>query len=200
MNKTRCPWCGKLIDKEADAEKYRKKYFYFYLKITFGRHYGICSHCGKIYNNVPRSALISMLILLGLSAISAVFPILLYLALVLIPVLVLISSRNTHFKRIDDNNSGVVKYDEKLKFKALVLKRYYKIHNTVIYPLFSSHDEQDPFSSVSPIAVSSYDEKTGELVGYWLYEHYDNIYFSTLDCVHLYDDKGNVVADITFNR
>ncbi len=138
-----------------------------------------------------------MLILLGLIAISTVFPILLYLALVLIPVLVLISSRNTHFKRIDDNNSGVIKYEEKLKFKARVIKQYYEIDRSDIFPVFSSHDEQHPFSSVSPIYVSRFNKKTGELEGYWIYEHCDNLYFASLDCVHLYDNDGRVVADIT---
>ena len=198
MNKTRCPWCGKLVNKEADAEGYRKKYFYMYSKLSFGRHYGVCAHCGKIYNNVPRAALAGIVILLGVIAISAVFPILLCFVPILIIALVLISSRDTYFKRIDNNNSGVIGYDEKLRFKARVVKQYSDIGKADIFPLFESYDEKSPFSCVSPIWVENFDGKTGELRGYWLYEHCDNLYFASLDSVQLYDDEDKAVADITF--
>ncbi len=200
MNKTRCPWCGKLIDKATDSQKYQKKYFYKYMRISFGCHYGICHHCEKIYNNVPKSALICSFILLGSFGIAMVFPPIFLLAILSIPILVLLSSRGCHFKRIDDYNSGVLKFDEVLKIKAYILKSYYEIWETDILTLFSNFDEQDPFSCVSPISISKIDQKAKLIEGYWLYDHCDNAYFASLDCVHLYDDDGNIVADITFKE
>ena len=201
MNKTRCPWCGKLIDKEADSEEYRKKYFYYYsvMKLSFGRHYGVCSHCGQIYNNVPRSALISLCVLLGVAVLLPVIPMIAgILFIALLPIMALISSRDSHFKRIDDNNSGVIKYHERQKFKARVIEQYRDMYALDIFPIFKEHDEKEPFSHVSPIFVTKIDAKSTEIEGYWLYEHADNAYFATLGTVHIYDDEGEVVADITF--
>ena len=94
------------------------------MKLSFGRHYGVCSHCGKIYNNVPRSALISLFIVVGILVIMPVFPLICLAIFILLPVLALISSKDSHFKRIDDSNRSVIKYDEKQKFKARVIEQY----------------------------------------------------------------------------
>ena len=200
MNRTRCPWCGKLIDKEADSAEYRKKYFYLHIKISFGRQYGICSHCGKIYNDVPRSALICLIAWFAYFGFLMILPIAMYSAIIVLPLLVIISSKPSHFKRIDDNLSGVVKHEEKLRAKANICKQYYDILPNEILLLSKDHDAHEPFSRVSPISVSKLDKKSGTLEGYWLYHHCDNAYFASLDQVRLYDDKGNVVADITFKE
>ena len=168
------------------------------MKLSFGRHYGVCSHCGKIYNNVPRSALISLFIVVGILVIMPVFPLICLAIFILLPVLALISSKDSHFKRIDDSNRSVIKYDEKQKFKARVIEQYRDMYDLDIFPIFKEHDEKEPFSHVSPIFVTKIDAKSTEIEGYWLYEHADNAYFATLDTVHIYDDEGEVVADITF--
>ena len=198
MNRTRCPWCGKLIDKKADSAEYRKKYFYLHMKISFGRHYGICSHCGKIYNDVPRSALICLIAWFAYFGILMIFPIAMYSAIIVLPLLVIISSKASHFKRIEENLSGIAKYEDKLKFKSHILAQYYEIRPTELLLLSKDHDAHEPFSRVSPIFITKCDEKSGVIEGYWIYDHFDNAYFASLDQVHLYDDDGNVVADVKF--
>ena len=200
MNKTRCPWCGKLIDKQADSSEYAKKHFRLYLKSSFGRHYGVCSYCQKTYNNIPKSAPICSIVMIGICALAMLFPFLLYVVFALAVPAVLISSMPAPLKRIDDNNSGVVKYDEALKFKARIIKQYYDMDSLEIFPIFSEYDKHEPFSVASPIFITSVQDNSDTIEGYWLYDHRDNAYFASRDCVHLYDDDGRVVADITFKQ
>ena len=87
-----------------------------------------------------------------------------------------------------------------MKVKAHIIKTYYEISETEIFPLFSTFDQKEVFSSVSPIFISKFDKKANEIEGYWLYDHCDNAYFASLDQVHLYDDDSNIVADITFKE
>jgi hypothetical protein len=139
---------------------------------------------------------VSIIVLLGILGISWIFPPILYSVVIVVPLLILISSRSCYFKRIDDNDSGVLKYDEAFKIKGNIVNQYYDLRNLEIYPLFNAHDQKEPFSSVSPIFISKLSKESNEFEGYWLYEHCDNSYFASLDSVHLYDDEGNVVADI----
>jgi hypothetical protein len=98
------------------------------------------------------------------------------------------------------DNLFTVESDKRLRIKPHVIDQYYELRRGEILLLFKDHDTCEPFSRVSPISVSKLDKKSGTLEGYWLYHHCDNAYFASLDRVHLYDDEGNVVADITFKE
>ena len=203
MNKTRCPWCGKLINKENDIKKYRQKYITIHVGDAI-RYNGICSHCGKIYSKLPNQV---VTIFLFLSSVVGIllgiffdFLPLLVFALIFLGSFIVVSITTMMYRRIDSGNRYVVRYDREFKVKIYVIQQYYEISQCEILLLFSKHDEQEPFSSVSPIFISRFDKKANIIEGYWLYDHCDNAYFASLDCVHLYDDDGNIVADITFKE
>lgn len=203
MNKTRCPWCGKLVNKEADAKKYRQKH------ITVGvgaaiRHNGICSHCENIYSCLPDQTIALILLLSSLVEFLLGFCLetwaLIALAHVSFGAFIVVSLITLRYRRIDSGDRHVEHSDKKLKIKMYVIKQYYNINRANIYPIFANHDERESFSTVSPVFVSKFNKKANEIEGYWLYDHCDNAYFASLDCVHLYDDDGNIVADITFKE
>jgi hypothetical protein len=198
MNRTRCPWCGKRTndDKSTNAEQRSA--------IERGAAQ-ICPHCRKKYKNKlpPMPLLITAVIL---CAIILFFILDMFMprsrawgcALLFVTIIACFKSKFTYFQRINDKTNRTLKLDEKLKFRVTVTKQYYNIDRANIYPIFANHDERESFSTVSPIFISKFDIKANEIEGYWLYDHCDNAYFASLDQVHLYDDDGNVVADVKF--
>ena len=204
MNRTRCPWCGKLVDKQADARKYAKEYV---LTVIFRRgrifnHHGVCSHCGNAYSNTSNKAISLCTYIASGVLISLAFPleslILLIVGIALLIFTLLFSLLTLRFRRVYPDNLFTVESDKRLRIKPRVIDQYYELRRGEILLLFKDHDAHEPFSRVSPISVSKLDEKAGTLEGYWLYDHCDNAYFASLDRVHLYDDDGNVVADVKF--
>lgn len=200
MNKTRCPWCGKCIGNDKSKNNDQQN------AIERGATQ-ICPHCRKKYKNKlpPMPLLITAIVL---CSIIIFFILSLFMprshawgfALLFFTIIACFKSKFTYFQRINDETNRTLKLDEKLKFRVAVTKQYYNINRANIYPIFESHDEQEPFSSVSPIFISNFDEKAKVIEGYWLYDHCDNAYFANLDRVHLYDDDGNIVADVTFKQ
>lgn len=206
MNKTRCPWCGKLVDKQADARRYAKEYM---LTVIFRRgrifnHHGVCAHCGNAYSNTINTAIKLSLyiasVVLIFSGFSLGIWILIAIGLALFIFSLLYFLFATRFRRIYGDNGFTIENDKNLFVRMRVIDQYYELRRGEILLLFKDHDAHEPFSRVSPISVSKLDEKAGILEGYWLYDHCDNAYFASLDQVHLYDDDGNVVADITFKE
>ena len=202
MNRTRCPWCGKLVDKQADARKFAKHRFLYILRYRAFTHNGVCSHCGNTYSNTSNKAISLYTYIASGVLISLAFPleslILLIVGIALLIFTLLFSLLTLRFRRVYPDNLFTGESDKRLRIKPRVIDQYYEIRRGEILLLFKEHDAHEPFSRVSPISVSKLDKKSGTLEGYWLYHHCDNAYFASLDQVHLYDDDGNVVADVKF--
>ena len=205
MNKKRCPWCGKIVNKETDARKYGKRYFFHILLFRGYHHTGVCSHCDNVYSStthtpIALSAYLTSEVLIVLGLCFSIW-VLVWGGLAFLALSLLLSLFTVKFRQVHPVYTFLtLRNDKKLRVKMHILDQYYELRRGEVLLLFKDHDACEPFSRVSPISVSKLDEKAGVLEGYWLYDHCDNAYFASRDRVHLYDDDGNVVADITFKE
>lgn len=194
MNRKRCPWCGKRIDKAKDRGFCRNTSLNTPVRRML--YVAKCSHCGYLYGQVPAfpyGVVIGGIFLLGL-VLSLVFRsgVLLFVA-----VLSLLLFRLTPYSRL--NNEGkACKKEPDLLCEFTVIEKYGRIRRGGLYFLDDRFDRSGPFSLASPVQVRSAPGKSGTVRGRFLYRQEKNRDAMKTDGCVLYDSGMNRVARIKF--
>lgn len=191
MNRRRCPWCGKRIDKKKDK--------IFWRDVIPGHsmlHTANCAHCGHKYGQIPlfpyvwKIGLLTFLIFIlsfvfksGVLFVGAAIPCALFLFM--------------PYSKLDDKGRPC-EFDESLEYQIKVLDKYGKIKRDELYFLNNCIDSFEPFSLVAPICIRYIHSKTNIILGEFLYIHKQNYDFIERDSCDLYDTEMNLIAKIKF--
>ena len=197
MNRTRCPWCGKRIDKAKDKDKT------FWKNIGLGvslLHKANCAHCGRMYGQFPvfsylfkidlLTILIVVLTFVFQSEILFVISIPILLFDFLLHVFMPYSKLNDKGKPCEENTD--------LCCKMVVLEKNAEIKSYELYFLNDCFDDFEPFVLASPIHIDHISKKDDTVSGEFLYMHEKNYDFIEKDSCDLYDTNMNRIAKIKF--
>lgn len=196
MNRTRCPWCGKRIDKRKDTISWQDVFASPSVPRMLRK--AKCGHCGKKYGQVP---IVQFMLGIGIAA-----AVILVLALAFGSALLLVIALATGFltcltpySKLDDKGKACDEEPD-LVCEIVVIEKYQKLRHYDLYFLDTSIDEQKPFTGVSPIEIHSLSPNGDVLYGEFLYRHEKNrVYLQEASCL-LYDAKMNLAAKIAFVR
>lgn len=196
MNRTRCPWCGKRIDKSKDTMSWQDVFASPSVPRMLRK--AKCGHCGKKYGQVP-----IVQFMLGIGIVVAVLTV---LSLAFASVLLLFFAFATGllgcltpYSKLDDKGKACDE-DPALVCEIAVIEKYQKLRHYELYFLDTSIDEQKPFTMVAPIEVHGTSPKGDVLYGEFLYKHEKNqVHLQEASCL-LYDTKMNLAAKIRFVR
>ena len=149
MNRKRCPWCGKVIDKSKDTVLMHDTFF----NPAVPRMLRIanCGHCGHKYGQVPilRYALGIIIFAVTIIVLSLIFQSVVLLGLGLLAFL--LSCFFPYSKLNDDGKTCEVNTDLLCKFA--VLEKHGEIKPYELYFLHNSFDDYEPFVLAAPINV-----------------------------------------------
>lgn len=189
MNRKRCPWCGKVIDKSKDT-------VLFSPAVPRMLRTANCGHCGHKYGQVPilHYALGIIIFAVTMIVLSLIFQSVVLLGLGLLAFL--LSCFFPFSKLNDDGKTCEVNTDLLCKFA--VLEKYGEIKRHELYFLDNSFDGFEPFVLASPLDVYFIDKKGDTVSGEFLYMHEKNYEYIEKDSCELYDTKMNLVAKIKF--
>ena len=193
MNITRCPWCGKIIDKSKDAILWKD---IISSSVPRMLRKANCGHCGHKYGQVP----IFPYILIFLIPV----PILLCLGIILQSVFLLLLSITPCFlfmlmpySKLDDGGK-LCDTSTDLLCNFSVIEKYGKIKRDELYFLDDSFDSFEPFILASPINICCTSKKSNLVLGEFLYMHKKNYDYIDKNECNLYDTNMNLVAKIRF--
>lgn len=188
MNHSRCPWCGKKLDRCSDQKNIKK------MMMPSALTYARCSHCRHYYGQWPRSkrmiiCLVGLILPLIIGLILRI-PYFMFLSLIFVfPPLF------APYDKMDENEMPV-KTGNDLRLKIVLQEVYEAVPLNEIYFLTDSFDDSECFSAVSPIYLTSYHRRTGIISGHFLYEHPQNAeYIARSEC-KLYNSDMVLVAEI----
>lgn len=190
MNKKRCPWCGKIINRFDNQKKVNK------LKTPQNLIFARCIHCKNFYGqslSTPRnlfcSLVIIFLILLGvlLQNIFIAFSSLIFILLIIISPIVRMD-KSEHYIRFSP-----------YYYNIQILKYYSKIKKNKIYFLNCKFDQMEAFSTESPIYIKSINRKTNYACVCFLYDCDHNIELLNKTHIEVFDNKMKLVAEIKFD-
>ncbi len=193
MNRTRCPWCGKIIDRQKDTVTWHDV---FGPSVPRRLHQANCAHCRHKYGQVPLFpyvmwigiAVLSLLVLAfvfqsGWLFVVAFTPCLLF---ALMP-----------YSPLDDK--GVPREGNPNRLCDIeIIEACRKIRRDELYFLDDGFDSFAPFTAVSPIHIYRVSPKDGTAAGEFLYVHEKNYAYIDKDRCALYDTHMHWVATIRF--
>ena len=198
MNKKRCPWCGKIIDKEKDKTLWKDRYT---SSVPRFLHLADCSHCRHKYGQVPMlyPHLLKITVLLVLLAVlTFVLQSWILLALLFLAIgLDIFLHVKTPYSKLDDKGKSHEKNTD-LDCEIEILEKYGEINRYEIYFLNNNFDAFEPFVLASPIHVYSINKKSNTALGEFLYMNEKNYDYIQKDSCELYDTEMNLIAKIKF--
>lgn len=194
MNKKRCPWCGKIIDKKKDTILWKD--VLSSPSVPRMLRQANCGHCRHKYGQVPllpyvlKIAIIVVLLLIaafifqsGFLFVVAFTPIFLY---ALIP-----------YSKLDDRGK-LRETNTDLLCEFIIIDKYDKLKIDELYFLEDCFDDFEPFVLASPMQIHRISKKDRTVLGEFLYMHEKNYDYIKKDSCQLYDTEMNLVAKIKF--
>lgn len=197
MNRKRCPWCGKRIDKAKDKDKsFWKNAIPGYSML----HRANCAHCGHKYGQFPIFPYLLKMDFLVLVLVVLVFvfqSVVLFIVAFLSLVLSLFMHLSMPYSKLDDNDNPS-EGNMDLYCKMVIIEKYGGIKRYELYFLNDCFDTVEPFVLASPIHVYSVSKKSKVVFGEFLYMHEKNHDYIHRDSCDLYDTEMNVIAKVKF--
>ena len=197
MNRTRCPWCGKRIDKTKDKDKSFWQYAipgYSMLKRAD------CAHCGHKYGQFPIYPYLLICDLLVLVIVVLLFIFQSYF-LLFVSFLALLSDLFMHllmpYSKLDDKGKPC-EDDSDLHCKMVIIEKYGEIKCHDLYFLDNCFDDFEPFILASPIYIYYVPPKSSTVLGEFLYMNKKNYDYIGQENCDLYDTQMNLIAKIKF--
>ncbi len=192
MNTTRCPWCGKIIDKEKDKTEWKDRLANRSVSRQF--HLAKCSHCGHKYGQAFTSPYMLTIWLSG-SALFILGLVLQFIPLLFAPILVIVLGQFAPYSKLDEDCSTVEKREE-LMCDLEIVERCGKITPYEIYFLEDNFDSFEPFILASPIQIDRVSKKKGVASGSFLYMNEKNYNYIDSDICNLYNTDMVLVANV----
>lgn len=193
MNRTRCPWCGKTIDKNKDKMLFKDVYS---PAVPQFLHISNCNHCGHKYGQVP---LWKYVVMIGAGVLLLIILAFIFQSPwlfigIIIPVIMF---SFMPFSKLNDDGK-ICEINTDLLCKIEIIEKYQKIKCDEIYFLNDNFDDFNPFSSVSPISIYKISKNYDILFGEFLYMNEKNYDYINKDFCFLYDTQMNLAAKIKF--
>ena len=194
MNRTRCPWCGKRIDKKKDTTKWND--VVASPSVPQMLRVANCGHCRHKYGQarVGRYALMMVLILV-LTVVLAFVLQSGWLLLLAIPICFL--NMLIPYSKLD-NKGKVCETNSDLLCEMVIMEQYGKIKRDELYFLNNCFDNFEPFVLAAPIHISDLSKSEKVIAGEFLYMHEKNYVFIEKDSCELYDTEMNLIAKVKF--
>ena len=149
MNRTRCPWCGKKIDKNKDTILWRDVIASPSVPQMLRK--ANCGHCLHKYGQVPIFQHVLRIILTVILAVILAFVLQsgILFVLAFIPFFWLAF---TPYSKLD-NNGKICEVNTDLLCKIMIIEKYNKINRYELYFFNDCFDDFDPFVLASPIHI-----------------------------------------------
>ena len=190
MRNIRCPWCGKKIDPQKDRknkmDRHNPHYFIF----------AQCGHCNKYYGQTMQSRH-AMCCFLAVCLVLVAAYVLEIGYIAFLSLIFIFLSLLSPIEKIDEKGYSIK--TKTMKFEAFLISPNNTVSRGQLYFLDDMFDERTPFSSISPIYITSYNKKSNKIKGHFLYDQdMNNIVFDK-DSVPLYDSNMKLVSSIKFD-
>lgn len=196
MNRTRCPWCGKIIDKKLGKAEWKDRLANPSVSRIF--HMAKCSHCGNKYGQASFSPYMLTIWLLGV-ALFILGLVLQFFPLLFAPILVVLLGQFAPYSKLDEDCCAVEKREE-LMCDLEIVERYGKITPYEIYFLEDNFDSFEPFILASPIQIDRVLKKKGVASGSFLYMSEKNYNYINSDICNLYNTDMVLVAKVKIKQ
>lgn len=193
MNRTRCPWCGKRIDKKKDTIKWSDAVAS--PSVPQMLRIANCGHCQHKYGQVVVFSYAWKLALAIILTVLLAFVLQSGLLLLLVIPLCFLNMLMPYSKL--DDEGKVCETSTDLLCEMMIMEQYGKIKRDELYFLDDCFDNFEPFILASPIHIYSA-LKTNVILGEFLYMHEKNYNFIEKDSCVLYDSEMNPIAKIKF--
>ncbi len=194
MNRTRCPWCGKIIDRKKDTISWSD--VVGSPSVPRMLRQANCGHCCHKYGQVPlfpyvlKIAITVVLLLIaafvfqsGFLFVVAFLPVLFY---ALMP-----------YSKLDDGGK-LREINTDLLCEFIIIDKCGKLKPDELYFLDDCFDDFEPFFLASPIQIHRISKKDKTVLGEFLYMHEKNYNYMRKDSCRLYDTQMNLIAEIKF--
>ena len=194
MNRRRCPWCGKIIDKKKDTMSWDD--VVGSPSVPRWLRQANCGYCRHKYGQVPLLPYVWKIditvILLLIAAFIFQSGFLFVIAFVPIFFTVLMP-----YSKLDDRGKPC-ETNRDLLCEIVIVDKYDKIKCDELYFLNDCFDDFKPFVLASPIRIYRISKKVDTIFGEFLYMHENNYNYINKDSCNLYDSDMNLVARIKF--
>ncbi len=194
MNRKRCPWCGKIIDKKKDTKSWND--VVGSPSVPRMLRQANCGHCRNKYGQVPvlsymlKISLIVILLLILAFIFQSGFLLVVAFVPIFFTVLIPYSKLDDKGKPLETNTDAVCEF--------AIIEKYDKINRDELYFLDACFDNFEPFSIAAPIQVLRVSKKDDMITGEFLYMHEQNYDHIKKDSCQLYDTEMNLIAKIKF--
>lgn len=194
MNRTRCPWCGKIVDKKKDTVSWRD--VVERPSVPRMLRQANCEHCRNKYGQVPVFSynLKIDLIVIVLLVVAFVLQSGILFVLAFVPILFNVM---TPYSKLDDRGK-LREINTDLLCEFVMIDTYDKIKRDELYFLDNCFDKFETFSLASPIQVHYVSKKDNAVSGEFLYMHEENYNYIKKDSCELYNTNMELVAKIKF--
>lgn len=196
MNRKRCPWCGKTIDKKKDTISWND--VWESPSVPRWLRKANCGHCRHKYGQVP---LFPYVLIIDITVV-----LILVLAFVLqsgflfvvafLPVLLNVLMP---YSKLDDKGK-LCEINTDLLCEIVIIEKYGKLELDELYFLEDCFDNFEPFFLASPIQIHRISKKDKTVFGEFLYMHEKNYDYIKKDRCQLYDTEMNLIAKIKFRE
>ena len=194
MNRRRCPWCGKIIDKKKDTMSWDD--VVGSPSVPRWLRQANCGHCRNKYGQVPvlsymlKIDLIVFLLLILAFIFQSGFLFVIAFVPIFFTVLMPYSKLDDRGKPREINTDAVCEF--------AIIEKYGIIKRDELYFLDACFDNFEPFSIAAPIQVHHVSKKDDTITGEFLYMHEQNYDYMKKDSCQLYDTEMNLIAKIKF--
>lgn len=194
MNRKRCPWCGKIIDKKKDTISWDDV---FSPSVPRMLRQANCGHCRHKYGQVPLfpyvlKIVVTVILLLVVAFVFQQFGFLFVLAFMPMLLYSLIP-----YSKLDDRGKPC-ETNTDLLCEIVIIDKYDKIKRDELYFLDDRFDDSEPFVLASPIRIYHIPKKGDTVLGEFLYMNEENYNYINKDSCGFYDTEMNLVAKIKF--
>ncbi len=194
MNRKRCPWCGKIIDKKKDTISWDD--VVGSPSVPRWLRQANCGYCRYKYGQVPLLPYVWKIditvILLLIAAFVFQSGFLFVIAFIPIFFTALIP-----YSKLDDRGK-LREINTDLLCEIVIIDKYDKIKRNELYFLDNCFDDFEPFVLASPIQVHRVSKNGNTVSVEFLYMHQKNYNYINKDSCNLYDSDMNLVARIKF--
>ena len=194
MNRTRCPWCGKRMDRQKDnilwSDVIERRATPRMLRQAN------CSHCRHKYGQIPLRRYVLMIVLSELLIVILALIIqsaILFVALLLPGFLLLFMP----YAKLDDKGIPC-DVNKDLLCEITIIEKYGDIKRYELYFLNNRFDDFEPFILASPIYIYLASKKSDKIYGEFLYMNEKNYDYMGQEICDLYDTEMNLIAKIKF--
>ena len=198
MNRKRCPWCGKIINKYKDTISWQDVISSPSVPRMLRK--ANCGHCKHKYGQVPIFPhLMKMNILLVLLAVLtfALQSVILLVLLILSVFLDVFLHVTMQYSKLDEKGKPAEENSD-LNCEMEILEKYGKLKPYELYFLNNDFDDFEPFVLASPVHVCSVNKKSDTVLGEFLYMNENNYDYIEKDSCELYDTEMNLIGIVKF--